>query len=972
MSDTPSSFGSGGSEDQIPVVTPGSSATGSTGRAELADLEGEAIEGAEQREVADEATEAALAATVAGKTLVSLSDVAVSSPVTGQVLEWNGTHWVASSRSTVADQVVIVSSTAPAWQLAQAATTPNTYVCTGTNDEAVFNTATASINAFGGEVLVSAGQYYFTTTGWVLDQTGAVSVRAQTGATINVAASFTGHHAVQFAKTKMPNNRAYIENLSINMQPLQAVKVPTKLTAAIGGHLPGSVITLTVASTTGWAVGDVGVIGYRKQEWFLVQTVASSTTLTVQAGLFGQNSQLWTVGMPVSPMVTGLTVGCSSVTKRHCTITYAVGDGFFDTCFDWGVVGYLDASTPLSAESGGATTNIVVDMPVDGNGHVPTNCSQLFVANRQATIGSGSTYPTVERVSITAVTAGTADSNGNPTSFTLTITRPSTGYAWTTGSQVQMDIWGGSASSAGIGAIECYENDCLSVDANGNGHRVGTQLYQNTLLAPSVGNFEMHRSYVHGHSASSISLQGFYIVAAALKMVDCHPYFAGGDGGYWAAGATDIEVVGGEWETNGGTFYTALDGYGVYCDSVVEFRFSKAVFYNNAAGWIYMLNCLKWDIEGCMFHSVASTSTQPINLVNTGTAPLVAKGRLRALTIDVSSATSTLNSVINVSSPSLSALHSDIHIDGIKTINTPGSAKDITMTGNHIKVDNCSLASGIVEGSGCDYNLITESNCYDIVGSTIASSTSGGTAAVANMLLGAAIVSGTAITQVTIATTGLGAVTIPSGTTLYLVNGTTQLSVVTTASVTTSTTTSSTVAITSVTPTVSLAATSTTIGGWTDVWTLAAVPAQAVAVGAIFRFQSEKVIVTAINATTKVASVTRGYGGSGVVSATSGPAFTVQPRHVMTGSHSRARANDGLYTRGSGTLTFTGGAGASATFGHGLDVIPVSVRLQQTSGTPAANMVIGKSLSNFTVQLGADPGAGNNPTFDWWAEGYAA
>jgi hypothetical protein len=67
MSDTPSSFGSGGSEDQIPAVTPTSPATGADGRSGMTDLEGEAIEGAEQREVADETTEAALAATVATK-----------------------------------------------------------------------------------------------------------------------------------------------------------------------------------------------------------------------------------------------------------------------------------------------------------------------------------------------------------------------------------------------------------------------------------------------------------------------------------------------------------------------------------------------------------------------------------------------------------------------------------------------------------------------------------------------------------------------------------------------------------------------------------------------------------------------------------------------------------------------------------------------------------------------------------------
>lgn len=242
------------------------------------------------------------------------------------------------------------------------------------------------------------------------------------------------------------------------------------------------------------------------------------------------------------------------------------------------------------------------------------------------------------------------------------------------------DGWHFQSYDGSTSLYEIYMEDCYSSQAAGRNVHIGT----------TVDNSEFIRVIAVGGSklATPRGTDGIYVEGADCKFIVCHPYFNVDNGLTLAAGSANVQVIGGEYETNGGY---GIQGLGADHVSVIG-----AEFYANGSGSLDLRTGtnLQVSVSDCAFHDVGATATGVIT-ADASAYQLAINGNL----FDCATG-STLTSLISLAVQGAAVTGN--------TLRSNNSAVDgVYLNGaTYVKVTGNYLDGPVVEAGGADYNTV--------------------------------------------------------------------------------------------------------------------------------------------------------------------------------------------------------------------------------------------------------------------------
>lgn len=612
----------------------------------------------------------------------------------------------------VASTAVVVPSNAPAWAKALAPWMPNTYLCSGSNDDAVIQTAVTAVTSTGnngGEIVLFDGSYSFDGSGVTVDNvTKPVQIRGRRGSTtISVNSGFTGTAAFTFGATSV-QQRVRLSGVTINGANLLAAKPGTTLSGStLDAPAPGTVEQITVSSTTGWAVGDQLQVGWTNYEWWKVTSVDTSGLAHVVRGAYGTPITAWnpsaTGGVPVVHAVRGVDFSAGDSHIEDVTVQSMPGPGIWVRPYNWGQVTYLSGSvnTAVTSLPVTATTFAIPDQTVltvsTGAG---ANAERMQVSNSGNPVAVGATA-----IPVTRAFGGT------------------TAVAQTSGAQVQVEA---------TTIFEVYLRDVHCRANAGDQIHLGSFYYQGANQAATMNNSEIHRVYAIGANTSSGSSpnrgrSGFYLDGCGgTKFFDCHPYYNQFNGLEGRPNSASTEIIGGEYETNGqGTNTTG--GIGIHGVGPVRWTLKGQRFYaNNTAAVVLdtLAAGAQCVIDDPSAYLLPTTCLRAFQLF--GAASGVDVGCLvRGVRINGSGATSLAIGV------DVQSVNGTI-VDGVTVSGVPTTGfREVNVANSlHTRITLQNLRYGVYESGTADYTVVDASSALN--SSTLTALTSGSTTGTAD------------------------------------------------------------------------------------------------------------------------------------------------------------------------------------------------------------------------------------------------
>lgn len=614
--------------------------------------------------------------------------------------------------SESASTAVIIPSNAPAWAQALAPWMPNIYLCSGSNDDTVIQTAVTALTSSGnngGEIILFDGAYSFDGVGVTVDNiTKPVQIRGRRGsATINVNSGFTGTAAFTFGATGI-QQRVRIAGVTINGANLLTAKPGTQLSGStLDAPLPGTVEQVTVSSTTGWAVGDVMQVGWTNYEWWRVTSIDSSGLAHVVRGAYGSPITAWnpaaTGGVPIVHAVRGIDFSAGDSHIEDVTVQSMPGSGIWVRPYNWGQVTYLSGTINTSVTSlpVTATTFAIPDATVltvsTGAGG---NAERMQVSNSGSPVAIGATA-----IPVTRSFGGT------------------TAVSQSTGAQVQVEA---------TTVFELYIRDVHCRANAGDQLHLGSFFYQGAVQTATMNNSEIHRVYGIGANASSGSSpqrgrSGFYLDGCGgAKMLDCHPYYNQFNGVEGRTNSVSMEFLGGEYETNGQGNNTT-GGIGIHGVGATRWTLKGQRFYANNTACIVLdtliggAQCVIDDPAAyllpttCLraFQFFGSTSGVDVGCLIRGVRINGSGATSLAIGVDVQSVNGTIVDGVTVSG---------VPTTGFREVNVANSL--------HTRITLQNLRYGVYESGTSDYTIVEASSALN--SSTLTALTSGSTTGTAD------------------------------------------------------------------------------------------------------------------------------------------------------------------------------------------------------------------------------------------------
>ncbi len=253
--------------------------------------------------------------------------------------------------------------------------------------------------------------------------------------------------------------------------------------------------------------------------------------------------------------------------------------------------------------------------------------------------------------------------------------------------QCRVANFGGTGINLAAFSSTIYEPLLEDITLIQNGRNSGTP-GDNLFIANTVTDFEVIRLLTFGNAAQNMTRHAINCAGGPGKFLVCHPYFANLNG-LLITGNGNIQVIGGEYETNGNA------GISVQANQVL---IEGATFFGNTNKDIETFNLC--SIKGCSFESTANGIYSTFASGDISGNLFVGQG-----SVPINLDTSTM----------LMSVHDNYIQNGDPGIRIAGTLCDVH--------DNVIVAGGIAEITGANNNdihdnFISAGKTITIIGST--------------------------------------------------------------------------------------------------------------------------------------------------------------------------------------------------------------------------------------------------------------